>query len=138
MVKLNDVLERHLKDIAQGSTAAGFAHRARDELVRGGVDVIDFDTGKTFFECRQDNLRVNLRQGGVKIQRAFLERRLVQLVERLAARRRNRTGSERDYKREAQRQKISNHRANLPKPDYISDSATVDSNFEPRVKPPLT
>ena len=78
---LQDVFKRHLKNIGKDPAAARFGDRPGGKLVRGGIDVIDFDAGKALLEYRQNSFRIDLREGGIEINyAALLNRRLVQLV----------------------------------------------------------
>src|SRR5581483_1219762 len=78
-------LERRLKDIADGLAGAGLGGGARDQLVRGDVQLFYRDAGESLFEDRQNLLGIDLRQSAVKIHRAFRRGFLVQLIEALGA-----------------------------------------------------
>jgi len=76
-------LSGRLKDIADSFAGAGLRGGARDQLIRGDVQLFYGDAGKSFFEDRQNLLGIDLRQGAVKIHRTFRCCFLVELVDTL-------------------------------------------------------
>src|SRR5258706_7062351 len=90
IIELDDVFDGELGDVDDGPAAARLSDDARRELVGSPIDMVDLHAREPFFKLRQNLFRVDLRQGGVKINRAtFLDRRVMKLIERLAPRSRS-------------------------------------------------
>ena len=64
---LQNIFQSHLKDIGKYPAAARLSDRPGSKLVRGGIDVIDLDAGKSLLEYRQNSFRIDLREGAVEI-----------------------------------------------------------------------
>ena len=101
-MNLHDVLEVHVKDIANGSAAARFGDCPRDDFVRARAGVHCFDSGKAFFEQRQNFFSRVRRQSSIDIKRtAFLQRLLVGFIDTLGMERSGQRERHEPYCREA-------------------------------------